>query len=68
MPRILSNKLVIEGADSNNNDVTVSIPNINPAITDTSILRAAAIQLMSLSLDSTRVIKTVQEIDITNEE
>lgn len=67
MARIVSTKLVIVGTDTNNETVEYSISNINPAISDTSVLRTAAQRINGLSNLSLNEVFTEQRIDITND-
>lgn len=65
MARLVSNKFVIGIVDSNTNPTEYSVANINPAITDTSVLKTAAQQINSLSDGDIRYIYLDQRVDIT---
>ena len=67
MSMLLSNKLTFKVEDSNANESEFSISNINPAISDTSLLRTAATQVMTLSDATLRQVILTQELDITND-
>lgn len=64
MSRLLSNKLTFRVTDDTT-ESEFSIPNINPAITDTSVLKSAALQIMTLSDSTLDKIILTQELDIT---
>jgi len=67
MSMLLSNKLTLKVFDSNENEAEFSISNINPAISDTSLLRTAATQIMTLSDAALNRVILTQELDITND-
>lgn len=67
MATLVSNKFVMEVVDENNEVSEFSVANINPAITDTSVLKAAAIQIMSLSESTIQKLYLDQRVDITSD-
>lgn len=67
MSMLLSNKLTFIVEDSNTNESEFSISNINPAVSDTSLLRTAATQVMTLADSTLRRVILTQELDITND-
>lgn len=68
MEEILKRQLILNWKDNNDQDGQTTIANINPAISDTSILRTAATQLNDLTNNNLISIHLVITQDITSED